>query len=91
VLAHGTEATIIDEGIVGVFIHVHLKNSHENITNPKVIAPRKVKTENCKKANSSKERAKTGWFCYDSVPELNTKNLGNSPRFLSVTDTALSA
>jgi hypothetical protein len=27
----------------------------------------------------------------DSVPELNTKNLGNSPRFLTITDTTLSA
>jgi hypothetical protein len=32
-----------------------------------------------------------GLFGYDSVPELNTKNLGNSPRFLSVTHMTLSA
>jgi hypothetical protein len=32
-----------------------------------------------------------GLFGYDSVPELNTKNLSNSPRFLSVTHTTLSA
>jgi hypothetical protein len=30
-----------------------------------------------------------GLFGYDSVPELNPKNLGNSPRFLSVTHTTL--
>jgi hypothetical protein len=32
-----------------------------------------------------------GLFSYDSVPELNTKNMGNSPSFLSVTHTTLSA
>jgi hypothetical protein len=31
-----------------------------------------------------------GRFRYDSVPELNNKNLGNSPKFLSVTHTTLS-
>jgi hypothetical protein len=31
-----------------------------------------------------------GWFGYDSIPELNTKNLVNSPRFLSVTHMTLS-
>jgi hypothetical protein len=41
-------------------------------------------------ANSSKEEAKMGLFGYDSVPELNTKNLTNSPSFLSVTHTTLS-
>jgi hypothetical protein len=29
-------------------------------------------------------------FGYNSVPELNTKNIGNSPRFLSVTHTIIS-
>jgi hypothetical protein len=37
VSARGPEATILTEGTLGVVIHVHLKNSHENITNPKVI------------------------------------------------------
>jgi hypothetical protein len=32
-----------------------------------------------------------GLFSYNSVPELNTKNMGNSPSFLSVTHTILSA
>jgi hypothetical protein len=32
-----------------------------------------------------------GLFHYNSVPELTTKNMGNSPRFLSVTHTILSA
>jgi hypothetical protein len=31
-----------------------------------------------------------GLFRYDSVPEMNTKNLGNSPRFLSITHMTLS-
>jgi hypothetical protein len=37
-----------------------------------------------------RKKAKAGLFGYDSVPELNTKNMGNSPRFLSVTHTILS-
>jgi hypothetical protein len=37
VLAHGTKTPILTEGTVGVVIHVHLLNSHEYITNPKVI------------------------------------------------------
>jgi hypothetical protein len=41
--------------------------------------------------NSSKEKPKMGQFGYDSVPELITKNFGNSPRFLSITHMALSA
>jgi hypothetical protein len=34
---------------------------------------------------------KTGLFSYNSVPELNSKNMGNSARFLSITHTILSA
>jgi hypothetical protein len=34
---------------------------------------------------------KTGLFSHDSVPEVNTKNMGNSPSFLSITHTILSA
>jgi hypothetical protein len=41
--------------------------------------------------NSSKEKVKTGLFDYNSIPELNTKNMGNSPSFLSVTHMILSA
>jgi hypothetical protein len=37
VSARGLEEAILIECTVGVVIHVHLKNSHENITNPKVI------------------------------------------------------
>jgi hypothetical protein len=37
VLASGTKTSIITKRAVGVIIHVHLRNSHENITNPKVI------------------------------------------------------
>jgi hypothetical protein len=43
------------------------------------------------KANSSKEKAKMELFPKDSVPELTTKNLGNSPSFLTNTDMTLSA
>jgi hypothetical protein len=41
--------------------------------------------------NNSKETVKTGLFGYNSVLELNTKNIYNSPSFLSVTHTILSA
>jgi hypothetical protein len=34
---------------------------------------------------------KTGLFGYNSVWELNTKNMGNSPSFPSITHTILSA
>jgi hypothetical protein len=40
--------------------------------------------------NISKEKVKMGLFYYDSVLELNTKNIGNSPSFISITHTALS-
>jgi hypothetical protein len=41
--------------------------------------------------NNSKETVKTGLFSYNSVRELNTKNMGNSPSFLSITHMILSA
>jgi hypothetical protein len=66
------------------------ENDHKNITNLKVITSEN-KYRNWNKANNSKEKAKTGLFGYDSVPELNTKNLGNSPSFVSVTLMAMSA
>jgi hypothetical protein len=40
-LAHGTKTPILADGVVGVVVHVHLKNSHKNITNPKVITSEK--------------------------------------------------
>jgi hypothetical protein len=52
---------------------------------------RKVKAEVYIKANNSKEKAKLGLFGLDSVLELNTKNLGNSSTFLSVTHMTLYA
>jgi hypothetical protein len=39
------------------------------------------------KVNSSNEKAKTELFPKDSILELNTTKLGNSPRFLTVTHT----
>jgi hypothetical protein len=41
--------------------------------------------------NIGKEKVTTGWFGYDSVLELSTKNMDNSPNFLSVTHMTLSA
>jgi hypothetical protein len=41
--------------------------------------------------NSCKEKAKTKLFPKDSVSELNTKKLGNSPNFLTITRMTLSA
>jgi hypothetical protein len=43
------------------------------------------------KASSSKLKAKTELFPKDSIMELDTKNLGNSARFLTITHTTLSA
>jgi hypothetical protein len=40
--------------------------------------------------NISKEKVKMGLFYYDSVLELNTKNIENSPSFISITHTTLS-
>jgi hypothetical protein len=50
-----------------------------------------IKCRNWNEANSSKETVKTRLFCFNSVPEMNTKNMDNSPSFLSVTHTILSA
>jgi hypothetical protein len=50
-----------------------------------------IKYRNWNEANSSKEKVKMGLFSYNSIPELNTKNMGNSPSFLSITHTILSA
>jgi hypothetical protein len=43
------------------------------------------------KANNSKEKEKIESFLKNSVPELNTKNLGNSSIFLTITHTTLFA
>jgi hypothetical protein len=51
---------------------------------------RKIKYRNWNKVNSSKKKVKTGLYGFDSVLELNTKNMENSPSFLSVTYTTLS-
>jgi hypothetical protein len=72
-LARGTKAPILNDGDMGVVIHVHLKYKHKNITNPKVIISEKNKYRNWNKVNSYKEKAKTGLFSYDFVPEVNTK------------------
>jgi hypothetical protein len=51
----------------------------------------KSKHRNLYKANSSKEKAKTELFPKDSVLELNTTKLGNSPSFLTITHITLFA
>jgi hypothetical protein len=53
--------------------------------------PQKDRTELCIKANMSNTKAKTELFPMDSVLELNTKNLGNSPSFLTITHMTLFA
>jgi hypothetical protein len=67
----------------------------ENTTMKTLLTPnessRKNKYRNWNKTNNSMEKAKMGEFKYNSVPELNTKNMGNSPSFLYVTHTTLSA
>jgi hypothetical protein len=52
---------------------------------------RTIGTEICVKVNSSEEKVGTELFGYDSVLGLNTKNLGNSPYFLSITHMTMSA
>jgi hypothetical protein len=69
--------------------------SSENTTT-KTLLTANESLQKCKyriwnKANSSKEKVKTRLFGYDSVPELNTKNFGSSPRSVSVTHMTLSA
>jgi hypothetical protein len=67
----------------------HLKCRHQNVTNPISIA-QKVNTEICIKVNSSMYKAKMELFPKDFVLELNTKNMSNSPSFLTITHTTLS-
>jgi hypothetical protein len=43
------------------------------------------------KVNSNMGKAEMELFPKDSILELNTKNLGNSPSFLTFTHTTLSA
>jgi hypothetical protein len=51
---------------------------------------REIEYRNWNNPNSRKETVKKGLFGYNSVQELKTKNMGNSPSFLSVTHTILS-
>jgi hypothetical protein len=62
-----------------------MEHNHENITNPKLITFGKYR--NLYKANSGKEKAKMELFSEDSVRELNTTKLENSPSFLTITHT----
>jgi hypothetical protein len=58
---------------------------------PPIDSPKRDRTELYKKANISKEKVKTKLFPLESVLELNTKNLGNSPSFLTITHMTPSA
>jgi hypothetical protein len=51
----------------------------------------KANTDICIKANSSKYKVKIELFSKEFVPELNTKKLGNSTSFLTITHLTLSA
>jgi hypothetical protein len=88
-LASGTHSLIIGEVEVGVVIHLHLKCRHKNVTNPMPIA-QYANTKICIKANSSKYKVKTELLIKDFVLELNTKNLGNSTSFLTITHMTIS-
>jgi hypothetical protein len=62
-----------------------MKIGHESITNP-LQSPQKGKTVNLEpKRITLRKEVQTGLLCWDYAPELNTKNLGNSLSFLSVT------
>jgi hypothetical protein len=72
----------------------HLGSSENTATKmllTPIDSPRKDRTELCTKVNSSKEKAKMELFSIDSVLELSTKNLRNSPSFLTITHMTLSA
>jgi hypothetical protein len=62
----------------------------KTLLSPKLITI-EMQCGNLHKANSGKKRAKIGQFCYETVPEPNTKKLGNSPSFLTHTYMTLSA
>jgi hypothetical protein len=89
-LACGTQCAILGEVEVGVIIQLHLKCRDKNVTNP-IIKRSKSKYRNLYKANSSKLKAKMELFSKEFVPELNTKILGNSSSFLTITHMTLSA
>jgi hypothetical protein len=89
-LAHGTQSPVLGEVEVGVIIQLHLKHRHKNVTNP-IIKSSTCKYRNLYKAKSGKLKAKTKLFPKKLVLELNTKNLGNSISFRTITHTTLSA
>jgi hypothetical protein len=89
-LAHGTQCPILGEVELGVIVQLHLKRRHKKVTNP-IIKSLKSKYRNLYKANNSKLKVKTELFPKEFVLELNTKNLGNSTSFLTITHTTLSA
>jgi hypothetical protein len=87
--AHGTQSLVLGEVKVRVIIWLYQKHRHNNVTNPLSNA-QKANTEIRIKANNSKYKVKMELFLKDFILELNTKTLGNSPIFLTVTHTTLS-
>jgi hypothetical protein len=76
VSARGPEGVTLVECTVGVVIHVHMKNSHENFTNSKVINSKNLNTENCNNMNSSKEKAKNRTVSIRFCPRVEHKKFG---------------
>jgi hypothetical protein len=81
--AYGTQSPILGEGKMSIIVQLHLKRRHNNVTNPLSNA-HKANTESCIKVDSCKKKMETEPFLKDFVPELNTKNLGKSPNFLTI-------
>jgi hypothetical protein len=88
-LARGTQPPILGEVKLGIIIQLHLKCRHKHVTNP-IIKSSKSKYRNLYKANSNKLKVKMELFPKEFVLELNTKNLGNSISFLTITHITLS-
>jgi hypothetical protein len=80
-LARGTQPPVLGEVKVGVVVQLHLKRTHKIVTNP-IIKSSKSKYINWYKA-------KMELFPKEFILELNTKNMGNSTRFLTITHTTL--
>jgi ABC-type proline/glycine betaine transport system substrate-binding protein len=82
-LARGTQPPILGEVEVGVIIQLHLKRRHKKkyVTNPTTKSAKRQILESANKTVVNKKQ-KTEFFQKEFVPELNTKNLGNSASFL---------
>jgi hypothetical protein len=90
-LACGAKAPILSDGDVGVVAHVHLKTQPYKHHQPQSNHLGEIKYRKWNEVNSSKKTVKTVLLGNNSIPKLNTNNMGNSPSFPSVTHTVLSA